>query len=460
MCGMKYVSIDGMLIAYKEKPVWIKRLLMSIVHIMDYNYKALSPGWQIYLVLSTVLLILNSVFRRDYGGVVLLGPYVAGIVFILPHIRGFFVKLYKGRIMIEDDPAILGKITNIKISKEDVAYGFEYVADPYGGPGVVISRALNDKMFLNSEYDILLKIDNKLRRYLIVKSLASRSEIYRPYIMGLFLRSLISRNPLINEEKIGFCNSFWDEKKICEIYKTKYYYSLCSGDMAQSRVCREKGGVRHVIMENKLIGSLNYDDEYCMMRPLNDTVKPISLHGGVDLIGVSKDFFLRVSMQGKHTQFSNELKAPLGSGSMDWGDLRKADNLKSLIKISAVREFLEEWGRRHRIKENIKIDDVLCIGFFRMPHRGGKPQFVVLCKFGNEDIHLRPDPAEVYTQEPEIDVCRFEVKNIGQLQCAVHKILKNEDKRNSVPLLGAMTCLRDAIIMRPALISKVLGYVE
>ncbi len=225
-------------------------------------------------------------------------------------------------------------------------------------------------------------------------------------------------------------------------------------------VCKDKGHTKYIPVNNNSLTSLIPHENSYEMMSFEDNSKKISLHGGVELIGVSKDFLLRIAVQGEHTQFSQEKKAPLGSGSMDWNDLENADTLKKLIKISAIREFLEEWGKKHKIKENIIIEDILCLGFFRMPHRGGKPQFVVLCKFGNENIQLRPDSSEVYVEEPEDNDCLFKVRNLSELSNAVSKVLKNSDCINSVPLLGAMTCLKDAINSNPELISKTLGYNE
>jgi hypothetical protein len=456
---MKKIYIDGVEIEFDQKSSWIKRLILSIKDVIVFNFKTLSPGWKIALLITILVSILNSLFKRDFSGIGgTIAPFVAALILLLPYIKILILSIYEGKIIIVTDSSALEKLKVLNLSDEDKDMGFKYIYDRGGGAGVVLSPGLNRKIFLHPEFDMPLKVVGKVREKNIIDSLASRRDIFSSYITTKFLKSLITKNPLINELKIGFCNSFWLNKDACEVYKSTYFYSLCTGDLALSKVYRDKGDIRHSLVENSLLTSLIAKDNRFEMRNLEDNRKPISLHGGVELIGVSKDFWLRIAVQGDHTQFSQGKKAPLGSGSMDWEDFNKSRSLKNLIKISAVREFLEEWGKNHRIKEDIIIEDIICLGFFRMPHRGGKPQFVVLCKFGNNNDQLRPDSSEVYVEEPENNDCLFQVRTIEELYSAVRKVLKNSDKRNSIPLLGALKCLQYAIKFDPELISKTLGY--
>lgn len=455
---MKKIYIDGTEIEFGEKPSWVKRFFISIKDLVIFNYKTLSPGWKIAFSIIVLISILNILFRRDFSSIGWAAPFASVLILVLPYLKDVVIGMYDGKTRIIKDSSALLKIKNLKLSSADKAMGFEYIPDPGGDVGVVISTDVNKRIFLDQKFDIQLENTGALREKTIIDSLASRRDIFSTYITQKFRMSLSSKNPLINERKIGFCNSFWNDNEVCKIYKTTYFYSLCSGDLAMSMVCRDQGDTRRILVENRLLTSLIYSDNNFEMRSFEDSRKPVSLHGGVELIGVSKDYFLRVAVQGDHTQFSQGKKAPLGSGSMDWEDFIKSNSLKNLIKVSAAREFLEEWGKKHSIKENIIIENIVCIGFFRMPHRGGKPQFVVLCKFGNDNHQLRADASEVYLEEPENNDCLFRVRNLKELSGAVQTILENSDKRNSVPLLGAMSCLKDAIEFNPELISNALEY--
>ena len=75
---------------------------------------------------------------------------------------------------------------------------------------------------------------------------------------------------------------------------------------------------------------------------------------------------------------------------MDWNDRARGRTLKSVTVTAARREFLEEWGKKHPHKPPIRITRIEPIGYFRMPHRGGKPQFVALAKFENPVRDLHP----------------------------------------------------------------------
>jgi hypothetical protein len=144
---------------------------------------------------------------------------------------------------------------------------------------------------------------------------------------------------------------------------------------------------------------------------------------------------------------------------MDWEDQFGLETLKPLILEAASRELIEEWGRKHPEKPTIRIQAIAPIGYFRMPHRGGKPQFVVFAKLHNDDIDLRPDISEVTADLSESAAARFFVPDLKSLANST-TLMTNKASvyLNSVPLFGALVCLEHAIRLSPQVICNVAGY--
>lgn len=249
---MKKIYIDGTEIEFGEKSSWVKRFLLSIKDWVIFNYKTLSPAWQITLFITVLVSILNILFRRDFSSIGWAAPFASVLILVLPYLQDVIIGIYNGKTRVVKDFPTLIKVKNLKISSDDEAMGFKYIPDPGGDEGVVMSTEVNRRIFLDQEFDMPLEDTGPLREKEIIDSLASRRYIFSTYITQKFLKSLSSKNPLINESKIGFCNSFWNENEVCQVYKTTYFYSLCSGDLAMSMACRDQGDIRPTLVENRV----------------------------------------------------------------------------------------------------------------------------------------------------------------------------------------------------------------
>jgi hypothetical protein len=90
-------------------------------------------------------------------------------------------------------------------------------------------------------------------------------------------------------------------------------------------------------------------------------------------IAFTSDHYLIIVGQKEGNAFSQGLWAPSGSGSADWKDVRDFNDLQEFVKFAARRELMEECG--------LATDDVgwmRIIGYGRLLHRGGLPQFFCL----------------------------------------------------------------------------------
>ncbi|HZV52189.1 MAG TPA: hypothetical protein VFD49_20795 [Candidatus Dormibacteraeota bacterium] len=105
-----------------------------------------------------------------------------------------------------------------------------------------------------------------------------------------------------------------------------------------------------------------------------------SNHLGVDVLAVVDDGRIVFTRQTAANQLSQKLLVSSGSGSMDWSDLRRGDDLVTLVKRAMRREMLEELGIPDR--ERPGLEQLRVLGYARPTHLGGKPQF-----FGAARLH-------------------------------------------------------------------------
>jgi hypothetical protein len=120
----------------------------------------------------------------------------------------------------------------------------------------------------------------------------------------------------------------------------------------------------------------------------------LSNHIGVDVLTIEPERILLVRQSARNT-LSQGLLAPSGSGSGDWSDTRHKKNLLDIVKAGMIREMAEELGLAGAAKPG--LPDVRVIGYARLTHLGGKPQFYGVCRL--EPIRERVR----FTEERYID---------------------------------------------------------
>lgn len=91
---------------------------------------------------------------------------------------------------------------------------------------------------------------------------------------------------------------------------------------------------------------------------------------GTSTLAVTSDNYLVITGQSGTNAFSQRLWAPSGSGSADWRDVGANSDLQTLVAAAARRELTEEAGLCPADVAWLRI-----IGYGRLLHRGGLPQF-------------------------------------------------------------------------------------
>ena len=336
-----------------------------------------------------------------------------------------------GPIKKHDDDLLLGSLKSVLPSEKEAYHGFktskrcECLTSP--DVPVVLSETFNTNCMANREWDIRLNRLPKNTTYdPIICDLRGRSFALSRYLTAKFRKSIYTINPLTNDRKIGFFSPMVAGAKSVDIFPTDYFTGLCT----EALTTKDLEGVNNAGNVDVKLKASTYCHIECRngravrLLDFGDTSKPCSLQGGVEVIAVSKDYYLRLAIQATVAQFSGGTRAPLASGSMDWEDQEGCETLKQLICEAGRRELIEEWGKNHRTVLRFKKGKIQPIGFFRMPHRGGKPQFVVFARLENNDWDLRPDLAEVHADLADDAGARFKVPDLPSLQKAVTQMIE------------------------------------
>lgn len=326
----------------------------------------------------------------------------------------------------------------------------------FDGP-VILSDDFNSLQMCDASTDWPLTIHEvgDIRKE-IVDSLKSQRTHFVNYGRQAMLTAVLRNKALINEKKVGFAEQFPPVDESVSIYQTDYFTSLCSAERRLEDVVTEEGGDRDTLVDAKDWNAVQWRDNMFRLPMIFKNSPPMSLHIGVEVMAISSDNFFRVAVQSGKTEFSQNMRAPLGSGSVDWDDVDNAATLKALIRNAARRELAEEWGARNpSIFRKLSQLSPEPIGYFRSVLRLGKPQFVCLVRLNCSDHELSADASEVLRDTRS----RFDASDLQSLGKALDAILNHHSGQvDSAPLLGAAHILRDLIDKRPNRISEILGY--
>lgn len=441
--------------------------LRSVVDVSYYTLYVLNPQFWFWASTGIALSFLSLVFPRELGGLpggILVSLFVAVAFLLVQHLRTASQDQIKSLEVGTNQKAaaILRKLVPSRAASDDgfvVVQPSDHVKD---GP-VCLSRDVNRNQMAESSWNPVLAIADDRDRYdEIVRQLRTDSAMLRKYLWQKFKKAIFTERPLINEPKIGFSGRVGSLTTTVPLYRTDYFTGMCTADLTMSYFW-VKG--HNGVSRDELIGidraPIRTAGERTELLDFDDTSPVCSIHGGVEVLAVSADNYLRLAIQNKNAMVSQQMRAPTGSGSMDWDDRAGITTLKALIEATARRELGEEQGFVLGVRRSakIKIERMQTIGYFRMPHRGGKPQFVVLAKLKNPLVELSNDPTEVDVNNDEKSNCLHRVDDLASLSAALDRILGgNSIHQDSVPLFGAVLCLKYLIEDRPEVVSSILGY--
>ena len=151
--------------------------------------------------------------------------------------------------------------------------------------------------------------------YSVMEPLQKRSSLVTRYLAPKVKAKLWGKNPLTNDNKIGFASPVLLSRVFVWIIHARYFASLCTSDLAaKDLVSTTRGQVDTVLKAEEHFPFASDGTGRLVMLNIGDSGRPTSLHGGVETIAVSSDFFLRLALQGDLAEFSQGLRAPLGIG--------------------------------------------------------------------------------------------------------------------------------------------------
>lgn len=148
---------------------------------------------------------------------------------------------------------------------------------------------------------------------------------------------------------------------------------------------------------------------YKLYPPMNMDTDPIKALGESDFsdhIGIStllytKDGFFYVFRQAGNSGYNANYYMPTGSGSMDFKDYRKGDDLRQIVIRAAERELAEESSIKKLMGKEMfeRVVHTSVIGYYRDMERGGKPEF---CCISRIDLEINDLAKYIKPSEKEI----------------------------------------------------------
>jgi 8-oxo-dGTP pyrophosphatase MutT (NUDIX family) len=178
------------------------------------------------------------------------------------------------------------------------------------------------------------------------------------------LRRLLSLRLDSDEHKIRLSSDLLPSTDMVQVQRTAYSAFLVTNRLGPYEI-RERGNSRELIDADQVILRAGRLPTLARSKCSN--------HLGVDVLAFTTDGRIIVTVQSNKNQLSPDLLAPSGSGSVDWDDLRGHEDLIGALAGAMRREMSEELGLPPSEVPDLRAVRVL--GYARMSHLGGKPQF-------------------------------------------------------------------------------------
>jgi hypothetical protein len=240
--------------------------------------------------------------------------------------------------------------------------------------------------------------------------------------------------------------------KSVEVQKTRYFSGLATNDVSFLEI--NSRPVSDLFSPLKLV----YDGFSLFLNQVGAlrTLAPLagsrcSNHLGVSTMAITRDGVVLITGQSSRNIQSRRLLAPSGSGSVDWRDLGRRDDLLAVIRHAAERELTEECGfkaGRYPMKTAV-------VGFARLIHRGGKPEFFCLTVIDENagDLELAHSHDEkLFTAFNHSDQMYREIDlNPAKVEASVRAFCAAHSNDCSALLELALHFMAAAVVDRPAI---------
>ena len=241
------------------------------------------------------------------------------------------------------------------------------------------------------------------------------------------IRQLIALQLDRDEAKVRLAGDLLGESSAVEIQRTSYSAFLVTNRTALTPYYkRGEGGP-----------VFQYEDAFLVDGLIPTLARGrLANHIGVSVLGVEPGRIVLVRQSDKN-HVSQGLLAPSGSGSCGWSDANERDDLVHLAKAGMVRKMTEELGLKKSVVPS--ISDVRVIGYARLTHLGGKPDFFGVCRLPPIEERIR-----ISEERYALDFYSLDFGPRPTLSSVLERVStfkKRHDSELSFPLYAALTLL-------------------
>ena len=430
--------------------------------------------WWVWVAFLVVTLFLNY-HRSQFKYLI---PVVL-VLWVLDRFKGYLSPLSKPRFSTSPNAKVLKEINESRPCDGDKKRGYRREAlkpKSVVAGSVHLSKEFNVRRMADPKRDVDIEIlvgaNSPYEK--IISGIRRDSDAFSQIGMRRIREKLFDGLPLINERKIGIASDFDVNMDKLRVFETCYFATWCSGELAVENINWENKFTKSVYSDSRKRIPFKEYKKKLVLKPLSESSRDISTQFGINVIGVTEDYYLRVAIQGTRNMVGANQRVPLATGSMDWSDLTALGDdeqtLRNLGEHAANRELREEWGgngeRVNDKGEQLKITSFLPVGIFRLPARAGKPEFAALGRLNWWQDELIADRLEVepwndrtLPQGEDDRGLSFHVPDLDSFKKAIDKLLNNDwDDVNTTSLFGVLLCIEDLLKDRPDLICQTLGY--
>lgn len=393
--------------------------------VLYYKHKHLSSHGRIaiFLFVLCVLLTLFPAFSLIPAIIAISTTYLSITVLLSQNFLSYVGQLESQYTNCNNSDEFIGFLENLKTDKTPA---FEIETLPSSSK---ISHSNGINVDLINQIDLGFELHKDFEKRTLKRWSESRSKL-----TDFLIYKAQAQGYLFNEQKVALMSNVYPKRGLIHLGKTSYYCSLLTNE-ASGKVL---SNIDTTVNFNNMIPQV--DGEL-----IDIASSGFSNHIGVTLLALTADNNLVFWIQNSNAQISINSVVSTGSGSLDWNDISNSgsDDLLGVIRYGMARELAEESSiKKNKIKDLAK-DDILVTGFFRWVERGGKPEFVGICRTDIPTAGFISNKAEVNEQQGSKVAQKPLIQSMTELHDICDKYLQDPDMKIGVSTEYLLYQLRD-----------------
>lgn len=337
------------------------------------------------------------------------------------------------------------------IKESDIEAESEYKVCEFkeGQDAILYSEKVNSYL-IKDIHQISLNFKEDVKKQILSNYTDTQKDLFRNMLLFKYETSRKKCKEFKDDQKVSLNSSIYLDTKRVDLYQSSYYFSFITNDLT-SHVVKDSSKCQDSLVPLPFDFLENECHGEATLKPIDEL--PFSNQIGINVIGITKDGFMKLWVQGHSAQRSSGKLAATGAGGMDFDhdfkdpyEENRNISLNDIVIRGMEREMKEE-SHEDTIREDF-VKKTKVIGYYRWVGKGGLPGFFGVAKLNYNKEEITPNPDESYYQSAKKVKTEFPAKSFDDLSHSIKLLLDENDiyrEKLSTTLFGNLKALEYAL---------------